>query len=79
MTPAHYTAKVLPDGHLPLPKDFPVRAGDEVEITVAPAVPPAPADGLDARTRRFLEKWVGAGAGSGEGVAERHDDFLYER
>lgn len=79
MTPAHYTAKVLPDGHLPLPKDFPAHAGDEVEVTVAPAVPAAGGNGADARTHRFLEKWVGIGAGGGEGVAEHHDDHLYKR
>lgn len=39
MTPTHYTAKVLPDGHLPLPKEFPVHAGDEVEVTLVPVVP----------------------------------------
>ena len=79
MTPAHYTAKILPDGHMPLPKDFPAHAGDEVEITVAPVVPATAGDGPDIRTRRFLETWVGAGAGSGDGVAEHHDEYLYKR
>jgi hypothetical protein len=37
MTPFHYKAKILPDGHLPVPEDCHVRAGEEVEVTLLPA------------------------------------------
>ncbi len=37
MTPYHYKARILPDGHLPVPDDCHLRAGEEVEVTILPA------------------------------------------
>ena len=80
MTPVHYKAKVLPDGHLPLPEDCAAKAGEEVEVTVAPASP-APRPTSDEEVGRWqrdnvLRDLVGiANSGLTDG-AERHDDYL---
>jgi hypothetical protein len=76
MTPIRYTANVLADGHLPLPKDVPFKAGDPDEVTLV-----AVGDGKDAEVPDhagyLIKHWAGIGRGSGEPVAERHDDHLY--
>lgn len=78
MTPIHYTTRVLPDGHLPLPKDFPAKAGEEVDVTLMPPPEVGPSD-AERRADHLLHHWAGVGRGSGAGIAERHDDFLYDR
>lgn len=76
MSPIHYTAKVLSDGHLPLPENFVAKTGDEVEVVLMPAN-----GDLDSRKKDpagyFLEHWAGTLRGSGEPVAEQHDEYLY--
>ncbi len=79
MTPFRYKAKILPDGHLPLPGDFPVRTGEEIEVTLSPAEPGNGAAEAIRRADHILERWAGVGRGGGSGVAERHDDHLYGR
>lgn len=75
MTPLHYTAKVLPDGHLPLPREFEARAGEEVDVIVAHLSPPN--GDPEVRADHLLQHWAGIGRGSGTGVAARHDDLLF--
>ncbi len=79
MTPYHYKAKILPDGHLPVPDDCHAHAGDEVEVTLLPASHGNGASEATQRADYLLKKWAGTGHGSGSGVAERHDDHLYGR
>ncbi len=73
MTPVHYKTRILPDGHLSVPEEFHARAGDEVEVTLAPVAPNdanvGPVDlrdrgieeiqaaDLRARLRPFAEDW----------------------
>ncbi|MBI2932655.1 MAG: hypothetical protein HYY16_13490 [Planctomycetes bacterium] len=79
MTPIRYTARILPDGHVPVPEGISVHAGDEVEVILTPAVP---ANG-DALARQqwdyFKRTWLGAARGCGADVAAKHDDILYGR
>ena len=79
MTPFRYKAKILPDGHLPVPDDFHGRAGEELDVTLSPAEEVDGAAEASKRADHLLQKWAGIGRGSGSGVAERHDDHLYER
>ena len=79
MTPFHYKARILPDGHLPVPKDFPVQAGEEVEITLLAGGQANGAAQARERAEHLLKAWAGVGRGSGTGVAERHDEHLYGR
>ena len=74
-----YRTKVLPDGHLPVPKEFTAHEGDEVEVTVAPANGDREKKKARQRADYMLKRWAGAGKGSGAGVAQRHDEFLYGR
>ncbi len=79
MTPFHYKARILPDGHLPVPEDCHVRAGEEVEVTILSTASENGAEEAALRAEHLLKTWAGAGRGSGRGVAERHDEHLYER
>jgi hypothetical protein len=79
MTPFHYKARILPDGHLPVPADFHVRAGEEIDVTLLPAEHENGAADASRRAEHLLKTWAGVGRGSGAGVAERHDEHLYER
>ena len=79
MTPFRYKARILPDGHLPVPEEFHPKAGQEVEVSIST---PEAANGEAEAARcseHLLARWAGAGRGSGTGVAERHDDHLYRR
>lgn len=75
MMSIHYSTKVLPDGHLPLPREFGAKTGEEVEVTVAHRLPPN--GDAERRADHLLRQWAGVGRGSGQGVAARHDEFLY--
>ena len=79
MTPAHYTAKVLPDGHLPLPKYVSLKAGDEVEVTVAPI--PAVTDEMTGTRQRDhgLKHLAGIGHSGLTDIAEKHDEYLFKK
>jgi hypothetical protein len=79
MKPIHDTAKVLPDGHLPLPEDFQVRAGEEVDVVITALLPGNGDAEAPSRADHLLRDWAGIGRGSGAGVAERHDGILYPR
>jgi len=79
MTPFHYKAKILPDGHLPVPEECHVGAGEEVEVTLLPAEHCNGAAEAKERAEHLLKKWAGVGRGSGSGVAEHHDEHLYGR
>ncbi len=79
MTPFHYKARILPDGHLPLPESFHGQAGEEVEVTVLPSGEQDGAAAVTERAEHLLRTWTGVGRGSGRGVAESHDEHLYER
>jgi hypothetical protein len=79
MTPFHYKAKILPDGHLPVPEDCHVQAGEEVEVTLLPAKNGNGAAEAKERAEYLLKRWAGVGRGSGSGVAEHHDEHLYGR
>ncbi len=79
MAPIRYTAKILPDGHLPVPKELQVHAGDEVEVTVTPAVPSNGEALARERWDYFKRTWLGKFRGSRSDVAERHDEYLYGR
>jgi hypothetical protein len=79
MTPFRYKARILPDGHLPVPEEFHPKAGQELEVSISS---PEDANGDAEAIRRaehLLNRWVGVGRGSGTGVAESHDDHLYRR
>lgn len=77
MSPFHYKARILPDGHLPLPESFPGRAGEEVEVTLLPTEGGDGTGEAEERADHLIKKWAGRGQGSGKGVAEHHDDHLY--
>ena len=79
MTPFHYKARILPDGHLPLPESFQGHAGEEVEVTVQSSEKVNGAAEAELRADHLLRTWVGVGRGSGRGIAESHDEHLYER
>lgn len=76
MSEYRYHARILPDGHVPVPEGVGVRAGDEVEITLTPV---APANGAAAkeRSRYVLSRWCGIARTGRTDVAERHDEHLY--
>ena len=77
MSPARYTAQVLPNGHLPLPKDFPVKAGDTVEVTIA-SVPPQGDEEVGKRQREYGDQnWAGTLHSGKTDISERHDDYLW--
>ncbi len=73
----HYRAKVLSDGHIPLPETFRAKTGEEIEVTVVHSTLELSDKKVGRRTEYFLKKWIGVGRGSGSGVAGRHDDYLY--
>lgn len=79
MTPYHYKARVLPDGHLPLPQGFPARTGEELEVTVSSAPGSNGEQESAQRSEHLLKTWAGVGRGSGAGVAAQHDECLYGR
>ncbi len=79
MTPYNYKARILPDGHLPVPDDCHLRAGEEVEVTILPAASENGAEEAAKRSEHLLKTWAGVGRGSGREVAERHDEHLFER
>ena len=79
MTPFHYKAKILPDGHLPVPEDCHVHAGEEVEVTLLPSEPGSGDAEARQRSEHLLKKWAGVGRGSASGIAEHHDEHLYGR
>ena len=79
MTPIHYTTKVLSDGHLPLPENFPARAGDSVSVTVQSVEKDQDGDvGLRQR-ENGLQLLAGKGRSGKMDVSERHDDYLYPK
>ena len=79
MTPFRYKARILPDGHLPVPEEFHPKAGQEVEVSItSPEDTNGEAEAL-RRSDHLLKRWAGAGRGSGTGVAGSHDDHLYRR
>ena len=77
MSPIQYTTKVLPDGHIPLPKDYPAKAGEEVDVTLAPPLAEISKEEAIKCTEYLLKNWCGIYRGNGESVAEHHDDYLY--
>lgn len=77
MTPFHYKARILPDGHLPLPKGFSAVEGEEVDVTIVPVNGRNSESEAGERTDYVLKTWSGVGHGSGKGVAEQHDEQLY--
>lgn len=74
-----YKARILPDGHLPLPEGVPAKAGDEVHVTIA--LPETPDGEAEARKRSdyLFKHWVGVVQSGRSDGARRHDDYLYER
>jgi hypothetical protein len=79
MAPFRYLAKILPDGQLPVPAEFPCRAGEEVEVTLRALDDGNRAAKAEVQAKYLLQRWAGVGRGSGSGVAEQHDDHLYGR
>jgi len=77
MTPFRYKARILPDGHLPVPEEFHPKAGQEVEVSISSTEDTnGDAEAL-RRADHLLNRWTGIGRGSGTGVAGNHDDPLY--
>jgi hypothetical protein len=79
MAPVRYSAKILPDGHLPLPEGFLGRVGDEVRVTLDAGQPELEPAEAERRAAYLLDSWAGRARGTGSGVAERHDEILYGR
>jgi hypothetical protein len=79
MKPIEYKAKILPDGHLPLPEGIPAKAGDEVQVTIALSDAPEGEPEAPTHWEYLLKHWVGVGKSRSTDVAERHDDYLYGR
>jgi hypothetical protein len=78
MSSISYCARVLPDGHLPIPAGAPVGVGDLVQVTLTPIPSDDDVDAL-RQSEYLFQHWCGAARGSGRGVAEHHDDELYGR
>jgi hypothetical protein len=79
MTPFRYKARILPDGHLPVPEEFHPKAGQEVEVSITSSEDGnGEAEALQ-RADHLLRRWAGVARGSGTGVAGSHDDHLYRR
>ena len=78
--PIRYTAKVLTDGHLPLPRGLRAHKGEELDVTVIPADRGGNGTAENRKKSAYLMKhWMGASRGCGTNVAEKHDDYLYGR
>jgi len=77
MEQIEYKARILPDGHLPLPEGIPAKAGDEVHVTITlPETPDAEAKALK-QWEHLRGHWMGAiETGLSDG-ALRHDDYIY--
>ncbi|MBI4564851.1 MAG: hypothetical protein HY716_09200 [Planctomycetes bacterium] len=77
MAPIHYKATVLPDGHLPLPPELAAHTGDEVDVTVSlPFTLPTEEEGRK-QIQYLMKHWAGAAKGTGESLAQDHDEYLY--
>jgi len=79
MKPIEYSARILPDGHLPLPEGVPAKVGDELKVTIV--LPEAPNGAEEARKRSdyLFKHWKGVVQSGVSDGAQRHDDYLYER
>jgi hypothetical protein len=77
MTPLQYNARILADGHLPLPAGFSARAGDEVLVTLTPLAPEDDASIARRQWDRVAREIEGRVASGLPDVAEHHDDHLY--
>ena len=79
MSEYRYHARILPDGHLPVPEGTPVQIGDEVDVVITPR--PDANGGAEVenrrRAQRLLTRWAGVFRSGKGDVAERHDDYLY--
>jgi hypothetical protein len=79
MTPIRYKARILPDGHLPVPEELQAHAGDEVEVTVAPAVATDGETLARERWEYFKRTWLGKFRSGCSDLAANHDEYLYGR
>lgn len=79
MKSIEYNAKVLPDGHLPLPEGMPAKAGDELKVTIA--LPEDLESVAEARKQsdHLFKHWKGVVRSGVSDSARRHDDYLYGR
>jgi hypothetical protein len=76
--PIEYKARILPDGHLPLPEGIPAKVGDEIKVTIA--LPEGPVSVEEARKQSDfrLKHWKGVVKSGLSDGALRHDNYLYE-
>jgi hypothetical protein len=79
MAPFRYKARILPDGHLPVPEEFHPKAGQELEVSITFSEDTNGEAEALRRADHLLRRWAGVGRGSGTGVAGSHDDHLYRR
>lgn len=78
MGPIEYKARILPDGHLPLPPELAAHTGEEVFVRVELSdLPQLSAEEILVRNERFLTKWVGIVKDGPGDLAENHDEYLY--
>lgn len=76
MTPIRYTAKVLPDGHLPLPEGYALKVGDPVDVTLA-AIAGETDDDVARRQREAGRKVAGSLATGTTDGGTNHDKYIY--
>jgi len=79
MSEYRYHARILPDGHLPLPEGAAVRAGDEVDVVITPKADTSGNAEAENRRRaqRLLTRWASIFKSNKGDLSERHDDYLY--
>ena len=79
MSEYRYQARILPDGHLPVPEGAPVHAGDEVDVVLTPRAKTNGTTEAENRRRaqRLLTHWAGIFKSGRGDLAQRHDDYLY--
>ena len=78
MGPIEYKARILPDGHLPLPPELAGHPGEEVNVRVELAeLPILSEEEVRRRNDRLFSLWVGIVKEGPSDLAENHDAYLY--
>lgn len=77
MKPIEYKARVLPDGHLPLPEGIPAKVGDELMVTIALPELPVSVEEARKQSEYRLNHWKGVVKSGLSDGALRHDDYIY--
>lgn len=77
MGPIRYKAKLLPDGHIAVPPELQAHPGEEFEVQIAKTLELPTEDEVRRQIQFLRDHWMGVAKGTGESIAQDHDEYLY--